>query len=213
MNETLPMVRLLPATAGPFTRLSPFKGGRWMATVEDIFLQELLRVFNNSGGKNPDGTTGVQYGGTGQTGTITGNPTGGSTQSPGSTDPYAGITVVYNPVTGQTTTANSALALEIQRLSSQNPNILVGEELVLILKDPYAGIAVVYDPITGRVSTSDPTLLQSVTTAEGVPIFYGEDLILDLSPRIVQGEDLILYLSPPPKIVQGEELVLTLPKK
>jgi Ca2+-binding RTX toxin-like protein len=49
-----------------------------MATVEDIFLQELLRVFNNTGGRNPDGSTGIQYGGTGQTGTITGNATGGS---------------------------------------------------------------------------------------------------------------------------------------
>ena len=126
-----------------------------MATVEDIFLQELLRVFNNTGGG------GVAYGGTGQTGTITGNPTGGSTQSPGSTDPYAGITVVYNPVKDQMTTVDSSLLL-------------------------------------------------SVTTAEGVPIFYGEEMVLNLSPRIVQGEELILYLSPAPKVVQGEELILYL---
>ncbi|WP_305072118.1 calcium-binding protein [Microvirga puerhi] len=40
--------------------------------------QALEAYFDNSGGTNPDGTHGVQYGGTGQTGTITGNPTGGS---------------------------------------------------------------------------------------------------------------------------------------
>jgi Ca2+-binding RTX toxin-like protein len=49
-----------------------------MATVQDIFLQELLRVFNNTGGQNPDGSTGIRYGGTGQSGAITGNPTGGT---------------------------------------------------------------------------------------------------------------------------------------
>ncbi|MBQ0822261.1 hypothetical protein KBI52_18905, partial [Microvirga sp. HBU67558] len=49
-----------------------------MATVQDFFLQELLRVFNNTGGRNPDGSTGIQYGGTGQGGAVTGNPTGGS---------------------------------------------------------------------------------------------------------------------------------------
>src|SRR4051812_43705445 len=101
-----------------------------MAMAATIFELDMQRVFSNTGGG------GIAWGGTGQTGTITGNQTGGSgtgssyssggsgqAQGSGSNDPYAGITVVYNPVTGQTTTANSTLVLGIDTLNSQNPNI------------------------------------------------------------------------------------------
>lgn len=101
-----------------------------MAEAATILELDLMRIF--CGGI-------AVYGGTGLTGAITGNATGGSGtgssySSGGSVDPYAGITVVYNPVTGQITTTDPSFTQEILTLNPQNPNIVVGEDLVLTLR-------------------------------------------------------------------------------
>ncbi|WP_404290848.1 calcium-binding protein [Microvirga sp. RSM25] len=174
-----------------------------MATAATIFELDMQRVFSNTGGG------GIAWGGTGQTGTITGNQTGGSgtgssyssggsgqAQGSGSNDPYAGITVVYNPVTSRIDTFDPTL-LQSVMTPDGTPILLVGEELVLTL-------------------SPSPKIVQGeelVLTLSPLPkIVQGEELVLVLSPlpKVVQGEELILYLSPSPKIVKGEELVLHL---
>jgi Ca2+-binding RTX toxin-like protein len=170
-----------------------------MATAATIFELDMQRVFSNTGGG------GIAWGGTGQTGTITGNQTGGSgtgssyssggsgqAQGSGSNDPYAGITVVYNPVTGQTTTANSTLVLGIDTLNSQNPNIVVGEELVLTLRKKltleFGSYAIIENGVTTYYSADGS---MSVTFEEPV-IIGGQSsnspltLILE-EPTIVGG--------------------------
>ena len=154
-----------------------------MATVQDIFLQELLRVFNNTGGQNPNGSTGVQYGGTGQTGSVTGSPTGGSgtgssypsggtgqTQGSGSNDPYAGITLVYNPITGRIDTLDPTL-LQGVMTPDGTPILVVGEELVLDLRKKltleFGSYSVVENGVT-TYYTADGSL--SVTFEEPVII-------------------------------------------
>jgi Ca2+-binding RTX toxin-like protein len=170
-----------------------------MATAATIFELDMQRVFSNTGGG------GIAWGGTGQTGTITGNQTGGSgtgssyssggsgqAQGSVSNDPYAGITVVYNPITGQTTTANSTLVLGIDTLNSQNPNIVVGEELVLTLRKKltleFGSYAIIENGVTTYYSADGS---MSVTFEEPV-IIGGQSnnspltLILE-EPTIVGG--------------------------
>ncbi|UVF18215.1 calcium-binding protein [Microvirga terrae] len=111
-----------------------------MATAATILELDMQRVFSNTGGG------GIAWGGTGQTGTITGNQTGGAgtgssyssgstgqTQGSGSNDPYAGVTVVYNPVTGRIDTYDHGLLRSVETPDG-TPIFVVGEDLVLTLR-------------------------------------------------------------------------------
>ncbi|MBS7452932.1 calcium-binding protein [Microvirga sp. 3-52] len=151
-----------------------------MATAATIFELDMQRVFSNTGGG------GIAWGGTGQAGTITGNQTGGSGtgssyssggsgQAQGSepNDPYAGITLVYNPVTSRIDTFDPTL-LQSVMTPDGTPILLVGEELVLTL-------------------SPSPQIVQGEELV----------LTLSPLPKIVKGEELVLHLSPAPGGVRG----------
>jgi Ca2+-binding RTX toxin-like protein len=144
------------------------------ATILELDMQ---RVFSNTGGG------GIAWGGTGQTGTISGNPTGGSgtgssyssggsgqAQGSGPNDPYAGITLVYNPVTSRIDTFDPTL-LQSVMTPDGTPILLVGEELVLDLRKKltleFEGYAIVENGAT-TYHTADGSL--SVTFEEPVVI-------------------------------------------
>jgi Ca2+-binding RTX toxin-like protein len=159
-----------------------------MATAATIFELDMQRVFSNAGGG------GIAWGGTGQNGTITGNQTGGSgtgssyssggtgqPQGSGSNDPYAGITVVYNPVTGRTDTFNHNLLQSVCTLDG-TPIFVVGEDLILTLPKKltleFGGYTVIENGVETHY-TADGSLsvtFEAATVIEnGVETYYSAD--------------------------------------